>query len=43
VLSEKYPGGAAAQKARLEAEGHAVSAKGKKYVVADYEKRLARL
>jgi hypothetical protein len=42
VLSEKYPGGAAAQKARLEAEGHEVLAKGKKYVVADFEKRRAK-
>jgi len=26
----------------LEEEGHAVVAKGKKYVVADYERRLAK-
>jgi hypothetical protein len=43
VVNEKYPGGAAGQKAKLEAEGHEVIAKGKKHVVADYEKRLAKL
>jgi len=43
VLNEKFPGGMAAQKARLEGEGHDVVAKGKKHVVADYEKRLAKL
>lgn len=42
-LNEKYPGGIAAQRARLEAEGHAVVARGKKWVVLDYEERLARL
>jgi hypothetical protein len=34
---------AAAQKARLEAEGHDVVPKGKKYAVADYQKRLPAL
>jgi len=34
---------AAAQKRKLEAEGHEVFAKGTKYAVADYEKRLAKL
>ncbi len=43
MLNEKYPGGAAAQKAKLEAEGHVVVPKGKKYVVADYEKSSADL
>lgn len=43
TLNEKYPGGLEAQKKRLEEEGHAVAAKGKKYVVADYGKRLAKL
>lgn len=40
-LNEKYPGGAAAQKARLEAEGHTVIQKGRtnlRYYVKDYEK-----
>lgn len=43
VLNEKYPAGAEGQKRRLEEEGHAVAAKGKKYVVADFEKYLAKL
>lgn len=42
-VNPKYPGGAAAQRARLEAEGHTVVARGKKLVVADHERRLARL
>lgn len=42
-LNAKYPGGIAALKQRLEAEGHRVVAKGKRFVVADYEKRLAAL
>ena len=40
-LNPKYPGGAEAQKEKLEAEGHTVLQKGrtnKKYVVKDYEK-----
>ena len=40
-LNEKYPGGAAAQKAKLEAEGHTVIEKGRtniRYFVKDYEK-----
>lgn len=40
-LNEKYPGGAAAQKARLEAEGHTVIQKGRtnlRCYVKDYEK-----
>lgn len=43
VVNEKYPGGVEGQTAKLEAEGHEVIAKGKKRVVADYEKRLAKL
>lgn len=42
-LNPKYPGGAEAQKEKLEAEGHTVLQKGrtnKKYVVKDYEKAL---
>ncbi len=42
VLNEKYPGGAEAQKAFLEQEGHAVAQKGKKYAVANYEKALVQ-
>ena len=42
-LNPKYPGGAEAQKEKLEAEGHTVLQKGRtnrKYVVKDYEKAL---
>ncbi|MFZ0966544.1 MAG: MGMT family protein [Candidatus Bathyarchaeia archaeon] len=43
VINEKYPGGVDAQKKLLEKEGHKVVQKGKKYVVVDYEKSLARI
>lgn len=43
VINEKYPGGAEGQKKLLEKEGHRVVQKGKKYVVADYEKSLITL
>jgi len=42
-LNTKYPGGAEAQKAMLEAEGHTIIEKGRKnirYFVKDYEKCL---
>ena len=42
-LNPKHPGGAEAQKEKLEAEGHTVLRKGRtnsKYVVKDYEKAL---
>ena len=42
-LNPKYPGGTAAQKARLEAEGHVILQKGRtniRYYVKDYEKYL---
>lgn len=42
-LNAKYPGGAAAQKEKLEAEGHTVLARGRKnirYFVQNYEKFL---
>lgn len=45
-LNPKYPGGAEAQKALLEAEGHAILQKGRKnirYFVQDYEKVLFAL
>jgi alkylated DNA nucleotide flippase Atl1 len=42
-INMKYPGGAEAQKGLLEKEGHKVVQKGKKYVVVDYEKSLARI
>ena len=40
VLNPKYPGGVEDLKRHLEAEGHTVIQKGKKYVVADYEQAL---
>lgn len=43
VINEKYPGGVEAQKELLEKEGHKVIQKGKKYVVADFEKYLVQL
>jgi hypothetical protein len=39
-LNEKYPGGLEAQKAKLEAEGFEVMAKGKRYVVKNYQNAL---
>jgi len=43
VINAKYPGGVEGQKKQLEKEGHKVIQKGKKYIVADYEKLLIRL
>jgi len=43
VINEKYPGGIEFQKDLLEREGHKVVQKGKKHVVVDYEKSLAKL
>ena len=42
VINPKYPGGVERQKELLESEGHRVIRKGKKYIVADYEKALVR-
>lgn len=45
-LNPKYPGGAEAQKAKLEAEGHTVIQKGRKnirYFIKDFEKVLFEL
>ncbi len=45
-LNPKYPGGAEAQRQKLEAEGHQVVEKGrknKKYFVKNYEKAMADL
>lgn len=39
-LNPKYPGGIASMRARLEAEGHAVRQKGKRFFVAGFEKSL---
>ena len=43
VINPKYPGGVEGQKKLLEKEGHTVIQKGKKYIVADYEKSLIKL
>jgi len=43
VINEKYPGGVEAQKKLIEKEGHRVIQKGKKYIVVDYEKSLAKI
>jgi alkylated DNA nucleotide flippase Atl1 len=43
VINPKYPGGVEAQKKLLEKEEQRVIQKGKKYVVADYERSLAKL
>ncbi len=39
-LNPKYPGGIPALKKRLVAEGHKVVQKGKRFLVADFEKAL---
>jgi alkylated DNA nucleotide flippase Atl1 len=43
VINDKYPAGVEEQKRILQNEGHRVTQKGKKYVVADFEKSLATL
>lgn len=43
VINEKYPGGVEGLRELLEAEGHTIIQKGRKYVVADYEKSLTTL
>jgi hypothetical protein len=42
-LNPKYPGGVKHLTALLRSEGHAVTKKGRRYLVADFEKSLARL
>ena len=42
-LNEKYPGGISAITRKLRAEGHQVIQKGKRFLVLEYEKALARL
>ena len=39
-VNPKYPGGIAVLRARLVAEGHTIQKKGKRFFVADFEKRL---
>jgi alkylated DNA nucleotide flippase Atl1 len=43
VINAKYSGGVEGQKKLLEREGHKVVQKGKRYIVADYEKTLMKL
>ncbi len=42
-LNAKYPGGIPALMSKLEAEGHTVVQKGKRFVVQDFEKNLINL
>jgi alkylated DNA nucleotide flippase Atl1 len=42
VINEKYPGGVEEQRKLLEKEGHRVNQKGKKNIVADFEKKSMR-
>jgi alkylated DNA nucleotide flippase Atl1 len=42
-LNAKYPGGVADLNARLEAEGHQVVQRGKRVLVVDFEKAMAKL
>jgi alkylated DNA nucleotide flippase Atl1 len=42
-INAKYPGGIEGQKRRLEDEGHRIVAQGKKFVVQDFERYLAKL
>jgi len=42
-LNPKFPGGVAVLRARLEAEGHVVEARGKRLFVVDHERALAHL
>jgi len=41
-LNEKFPDGIDGQKTRLEAEGHTVIQKGKRYLVENYDKKVCR-
>lgn len=43
VINEKYPGGVVEQRKLLEKEGHRIERKGKRSVVIDFEKKLAKL
>jgi len=42
VLNEKFPGSIESQKIRLEAEGHKVIQKGKRYFVEGYEDKICK-
>ncbi|MFM8470302.1 MAG: hypothetical protein ACKODH_10080 [Limisphaerales bacterium] len=41
-VNAKYPGGIDGLRARLEAEGHQVKQKGKRFLVVDFEKHLVK-
>ena len=43
ILNEKFPGGIESQKIRLEAEGHKIFQKGKKWFVDSYEEKICKL
>jgi alkylated DNA nucleotide flippase Atl1 len=42
-INARYPGGIEGQRRRLEDEGHRVAARGKNFVVQDFERYLAKL
>jgi hypothetical protein len=42
-LNPKFPGGLALQRSRLEAEGHDIVVRGKRWFVSDHEHSLAKL
>jgi len=42
LLNEKYPGGIEGQKTRLQAEGHRIIQKGKRYFVEEYEEKVCK-
>jgi hypothetical protein len=41
-LNPKYPGGIAALKKQLQAEGHTIVQRGKRYLVADHQKSVVK-
>ena len=43
VLNEKFPGGIESQEVRLQAEGHTIIQKGKRWFVEGYEGKICRL
>ena len=42
-VNAKYPGGIEAQRTKLEEEGHVLLKKGKRYVVENFERKVAKL
>ena len=42
-INQKYPGGIKNLRARLQAEGHTIVRRGKRYFVADYQRKIASL